>query len=237
MKKKKLLKTLIIIVIVVLFLLIFTIGILNVINKKQEEKIVDGKYTQKDIEIIQNEVTNYLSDKITPRGMSRLYGQYNGMNEPSELYRNLYVLVSILPEISKVSYNGDKELNSYYEKNIEKLEEIGITEKNQFISFANYLKETGYNGEKFSYCQIETNTFKYVDGYLTFDLSFYFDNFENEFKLKVNFANSSAAEPIVFYTTDTEKSLEEEKVELENNENDLNNSTEQNVETVEVNEN
>ena len=50
--------------------------------------VVDDKYTQEDLEIMDNEIENYLSDKITPKGMVQIYLK---QDIPYELLKQIIV--------------------------------------------------------------------------------------------------------------------------------------------------
>lgn len=211
MNRKKIRK-----ILLILLAVLFVIFILLSLFKKKEELPTYGEYTQEDINIIQKEVEEYYSDKITPIGMSRLYGQYNGMNELNDLYRKLNLFVKYLPKVAKIS--SEEEAYKYYNSNTEDIKDnLGIMTLDEFITFTNYLNSVNYNGEKYISSIIEEDTYKYSRGYLTFDLSFSFENFDNEFKLKVHFANSSTVEPIVFYTIIDDKINDNKDKVIENN--------------------
>ena len=53
--------------------------------------------------MINDQVGDYLSDKVVPKGLARLYGPYKGKNEMSDLYRKLYLLVQELPKLKYAS--------------------------------------------------------------------------------------------------------------------------------------
>lgn len=205
MKKKKLLRILIFIIIIILLICIFKLK-----NYIEKSKVVDGVYTQKDLDIIDDEVKNYTSDKIIPRGMSKLYGNYKGDNDLNDIYRSIYIFVNYLPTLSKkVKFNDNDSIVSYYEKNKNKIENnIGITNSDDFIKFIGYLNKVGYNQEKFIDCQIDSSTFKTEKSYFSFNLIFNFENFENEVKLKLNFANYATTQPTVYYSIIEDENIE-----------------------------
>lgn len=206
MKKKDIWKLLIIISIVIL-LLILVYFLIKIINYNKSVKIVDGIHTQEDIDIIEEEVKDYLSDKIAPKGLSKLYGKYDGENDFNDMYRNIYSFVNYLPKISKkIKYDNNESISSYYEENKNDIKNIiGITKLSDFEEFIEYLNKTNYNGEKFLECQIDNETFKNEKDYFSFDLIFTFDNFDNEFKLKLSFANKTITKPMVYYSVVKDK--------------------------------
>lgn len=197
MKKKDICKLLIIIG-------IFILGycLVKFINYKYETEIVDGVYTQKDLDIIEEDVNNYLSDKVTPKGLSKLYGNYKGENDLNDMYRSLYKFVNYLPTLSKkVEYTDSESISTYYEKNKEDIKiNLGITNIEDFIKFIKFLDKVKYNGEKFLECKLDSSTFKNGAEYFSFDVIFYFEEFENEFKLNLNFANYVTTNPMIYYS-------------------------------------
>lgn len=198
MKKNKKVKKIVLVVLIILFAILAMVALilLNLRNKDTETNNV--RYTEEDIEIIKEDVSNYLSDKITPQGISRLYGKYKGKNELSDLYRGIYLFVNYLPDLSAVSSD---EIHAYYEQNKSTISKnLGISSEEDFVLLFNYVKGTGYKNQKFSTCKIQNDTIEALEDYFTFDLYFTFEKFENEFKVKVHFANNKNAHPLVFYT-------------------------------------
>lgn len=203
MKKNKKVKKVILILIAVLAILgIVAMIMLNRVKRSSE--MSNERYTEEDVEIIQDEVTNYLSDKVTPQGMSRLYGKYKGDNELNDLYRKLYLFVNYLPTLSEDTKDfTDEQISKYYEENKSTIRSnLGASSAEELLSIIKYIRKTGYEKQAFSTCKILTDTFEEKDDYFTFDLTFSFDEFENEFKVKVHFANKITANSIVFYTVD-----------------------------------
>lgn len=76
MKRKNILK---LISILIVICIIAIVSIVKIRNYIRETVIVDGMRTQKDIDDIQKQVENYVSDKIVPKGLSRLYGTIKGI--------------------------------------------------------------------------------------------------------------------------------------------------------------
>ena len=197
MKRKDMLK-----IIIIILIIICIISIVKIKDYIDKTKIVDEVYTQEDLDIIEEEVESYLSDKITPRGMSRLYGNYDGENDLNEIYRSLYKLVNYLPLLSeKIKYDNADSINSYYIKNEKDIKtNLGIENEENFIAFIEYLKNIEYNGQEFIDCQIDNSTLKSENRYFSFNIILNLKDFNNEFKLKVNFANNSSVQPIVYYS-------------------------------------
>ena len=197
MKNKSILKFVIVIIIVICLIAIF-----EVTNYIKQTKIVDGVRTQKDIEIIQNQVESYLSDKITPKSIAKLYGKYDGDNDLNDMYRSIYSFVNYLPTLSKkVKYDNKDAIISYYESNKDDIKKnLGISKQEEFLAFIEYLNKVGYHGEKFVSCEIDSSTINKGKKYFSFELTFDFENFTNDFKLKLNFANYTSKQPIVYYS-------------------------------------
>lgn len=169
--------------------------------KTKKEILVDGLHTQEDLDIMDDEINSYLSDKIVPVGMSTLYGRYKGKNDINDIYRSLYKFVNYLPILSKkVQSKEENEIKSYYEDNKDKIEEnIGINNFDDFKKIILYLNSIEYNGEKYKDCEIDDLTFKNNNYYFSFNITFNFERFENKMKLKLNFANSKTLNN-VFYS-------------------------------------
>ena len=201
MKTDKKLKKAIILLLIIGFILI---GIILIIINIKQNTLVDDRYTEKDVEIINQEIESYLSDKITPKGLSKLYGRYNGDNELNDLYRKLYLFVYNLTSLYNDVIKLDN-LNEYFEKNKANIKNnFGITNIENFEKIVTYIKNTGYSGQDFIDCQIIDDTFNEINNYFVFNLKFNFKDFNNEFVLRVNFANSKTETPMVFYSILTE---------------------------------
>ena len=201
MKTDKKLKKAIILLLIIGFILI---GIILIIINIKQNTLVDDRYTEKDVEIINQEIESYLSDKITPKGLSKLYGRYNGDNELNDLYRKLYLFVYNLLSLYNDVIKLDN-LNEYFEKNKANIKNnFGITNIENFEKIVTYIKNTGYSGQDFIDCQIIDDTFNEINNYFVFNLKFNFKDFNNEFVLRVNFANSKTETPMVFYSILTE---------------------------------
>lgn len=201
MKTDKKLKKAIILLLIIGFILI---GIILIIINIKQNTLVDDRYTEKDVEIINQEIESYLSDKITPKGLSKLYGRYNGDNELNDLYRKLYLFVYNLPSLYNDVIKLDN-LNEYFEKNKANIKNnFGITNIENFEKIVTYIKNTGYSGQDFIDCQIIDDTFNEINNYFVFNLKFNFKDFNNEFVLRVNFANPKTETPMVFYSILTE---------------------------------
>ena len=201
MKTDKKLKKAIILLLIIGFILI---GIILIIINIKQNTLVDDRYTEKYVEIINQEIESYLSDKITPKGLSKLYGRYNGDNELNDLYRKLYLFVYNLPSLYNDVIKLDN-LNEYFEKNKANIKNnFGITNIENFEKIVTYIKNTGYSGQDFIDCQIIDDTFNEINNYFVFNLKFNFKDFNNEFVLRVNFANSKTETPMVFYSILTE---------------------------------
>ena len=163
MKTDKKLKKAIILLLIIGFILI---GIILIIINIKQNTLVDDRYTEKDVEIINQEIESYLSDKITPKGLSKLYGRYNGDNELNDLYRKLYLFVYNLPSLYNDVIKLDN-LNEYCEKNKANIKNnFGITNIENFEKIVTYIKNTGYSGQDFIDCQIIDDTFNEINNFI-----------------------------------------------------------------------
>ena len=215
MKKKTIKKLIFVFLIIILILTI----ILLLLTKQKKPVLVTNADDAITCGItIQEEVKKYYVDKITPSGISKLYGNYNGDNDLNDFYRKLYVLVNYLPEVSEVAYKDSTEISNYYNSHKTTIKNnLGLSKEKHFAKFCEYLKETGYRGEKYEESEIQYETYKYDDQYNTFDLTFKFENFDNNFRLKVHFANKSYTDPIVFYSLVKDPVLSENDIVLPEN--------------------
>ncbi len=200
MKNKKKFKRFSIIFLIILCILL--VILIFFLTKTKKETLVDGLHTQEDLEIMDDEIDSYLSDKIVPVGMSTLYGKYKGNNDLNDIYRSLYRFINYLPTLSKKVQSKDESgIESFYESNKAKIEEnTGINNSEDFKKFISYLNSIGYSAEKYKNCEIDTSTFNNSNNYFSFNISFNFEGFENKMKLKLNFANGQSSNK-VFYST------------------------------------
>ena len=208
MKSKKI-KTIIFTILIVVLILIAVIYAIKTKNKRQ---VVNEQ------EIIRQDMEKYESDKIIPRGVGGFSGTYKGSNRGDDLYRKLYVLVNYLPELSEVAYKDSTEISNYYNSHKTTIKNnLGLSKEKHFAKFCEYLKETGYKGEKYEDSEIQYETYKYDDQYNSFDVTFQFENFDNDFRLKVHFANKSYTDPMVFYSLVKDQVLNESDIVLSEN--------------------
>lgn len=195
-------KNFIVKVFIVVIIFICAISIIEIMKYIRENEIVDGIYTQKDIDIMNEEVKEYLSDKITPKGISKLYGNYEGENDLNDIYRSIYSFVNYLPNLSKkIKYDEEESIVSYYEKNKRDIKDnLCITKQDEFVKFIGYLNKVGYHGDKFISSEIDASTFEIKKRYFSFSLKLNFENINNDFYVKLNFANSKSTEPEIYYS-------------------------------------
>ena len=216
MKNKKISKLIAILLIILLVLIITLISV----NKIKKQYSVENlpEFTQKDLEIIKEDLENYRSDKIIPIGNGRMMGTYEGDNDTDDLYKKLYIFVNYLPELSKVAYKNSSEISEYYNSHKTTIKSnLGLSKEKNFMKFCEYIKETGYKGEKYEDSEIQYATYKYDDQYNSFDVTFKFENFDNDFRLKVHFANKSYTDPMVFYSLVKDQVLNESDIVVPEN--------------------
>ena len=188
--KKALLK-----IIILLLILLIVFCIMLFFLKKQNN-------TQSDEEIQEEMIENYTSDKTIPRAMSTLYSHYKGNRSLNDLYRNLDVFVKYLPELSDNIYTlNETELKQYYSTNKNTIiQNLGIRNEESFIQFAQYINSYDLNGKEFNYCEIDKDTYRNSEeGYLVFNIQFYFNGIEKPLNLEIHFSNSEKTKTSVIY--------------------------------------
>lgn len=216
---KKVLKICICVLVIIALILVLMI---KIINTNIEESSL---YTKEDLELINQSVDNYLSDKITPRGIAKLYGAYNGDNDINNMYRGIYKFVNYLPELSKkVKYDDLENIKNFYNENSNAIKEnIGIINQEDFIKFIEFLNKNNYHGEDFIDCQLDSETFKNKNSYFTFEITFNFEKLESDFRLLLHFSNNNHTQPETYFSvieesveSNTENVVEEKVNEFEN---------------------
>lgn len=193
---KKVLKICMSVLVIIALVLVLMIFIINT-NAKQ-----DSLYTKEDLELINQSVNNYLSDKITPKGIAKLYGAYDGDNDINDMYRGIYRFVNYLPELSKkVKYDDLEDIKEFYNENSNAIKEnIGIVNQEDFIQFIEFLNKNNYHGEDFIDCQLDSKTFKNKNSYFTFEISFNFEKLESDFRLLLSFSNNNHTQPEIYFS-------------------------------------
>lgn len=196
-KKNKKNKMILISIIVLFVLLILMLLLYQYISENTK---VDEKYTKKDLKLIDDQIDSYLEDKIVPSGLSKLYGNYKGDNDLNDIYRSIYSLVNYMPTLSKkIEFDNDESINKFYEKNkIDIKSNLGIDNLEDFTTFINYLNEEGYEAQKFIECSLDSSTFTTKGRYFSFNLKLNFE--ELSLQIKLNFANNSGTQPLVYYS-------------------------------------
>lgn len=190
MNKKK--KIILVILIILGISLVICLTVLNQYKNSEEKydtETVDGIYTQKDIDIIQESVDNYVSDKVVPTGISKLYGQYQGNNDLSDLYRGIKKVSDYIPLISeKLNGKSDTDIKKYYDTNKKEIiQNTGIIDSEDFVNFAKYILE--FNSLKtLNSSAIITDTISTDDNFLMFDLKLVYED-NQEVIVKTYFKN------------------------------------------------
>ena len=172
---------------------------IKIINTNSEK---NSLYTSEDLELINQSVDNYLSDKITPRGIAKLYGAYSGDNDINDMYRGIYRFVNYLPELSEnVKYDDLEKINEFYNENLNKIKEnLGIVNQEDFVKFIEFLNKNNYHGEKFIDCQLDSKTFKNKNSYFTFEITFNFEKLDSDFRLLLHFSNNNHTQPEIYFS-------------------------------------
>lgn len=196
---KDLKKLLIALFVLLVLVLIVVMSILSLKKKSAEGKV---EYTQEDLNIIEDQVSNYLQDKIVPNGLSRMYGKYKGSNEFSDMYRSMYRFVNYLPTISEnnvYSMNENDRL-AYFESNKETiLENVGIQSFEDFNVFVDYLNDNNYYGEKYLSCKVMPKEITSEGGFFIVDIGFTFEGIEEPIVFTLHFANTYNNPIMVMY--------------------------------------
>lgn len=194
--------------IIIIFLIIALLALvicLSIIKNAKHERVAEGKvgYTDEDIKLIHEGIQEFYEDKITPIGLSTLYGKYKGNNDFRELYKSFYVFVNYLPAIvEQKMYDMDEAgIASYYESNKDAITyNLGIKSSQEFVGFVRYLKDKGYNGQEFKTCEVMSTEKRTEEGYYIFDVGFNFNGIENPIVFTISFSNAKSTIPMVIYT-------------------------------------
>lgn len=189
-------------IIILLVLLVVMIGVYEVLQYKRKHVIVDGIHTQEDLDLIDEQIDNYLSDKIVPVGLSKLYGAYKGSNDLNDMYRGIYSFVNYISKVSKkVDFSNEKDISNFYQKNKDDIKKnLGLLEEKEFIKVIKYLDKTGYNGQNFIDCKLDSSTFAVGGGYFSYKLTFNFENLEGKVDFKLYFANYPKNERLIYFS-------------------------------------
>lgn len=194
---KKVLITLIVIVVVIIIIVL----VRNSINKK-----VVNEVAQTDEQLVQESVESYSEGKVFPRGISELMAKYEGQNSKNDLYESLDNLVNeYLPTLFEdiEGLNDSQLTNLFNGKKTEITENLGITQEDDFKKLATYLQKNNYGGNKFEYCEIDSNSYRTAGGnrYLSFIINLKYENQENQLQLRVYFANMTSTNPEIIYAS------------------------------------
>lgn len=147
---------------------------------------------------MQKTLNNYFSDKITPRGISTLYGKYKGENDKNDLFRNFKKFVDYMEVLSNDT-NGlnNNEIRKYYNNNKKTISDNLAQSEDEFYNFTKNMDGTIYKSSDFKYCEIDDSSYSDNDNYLTFNITFNYNN--ASLKVQVSFANNKGFEPEVVY--------------------------------------
>ena len=196
-------KDLILAVVVILGAILLFIALILLNIDSSDNKPGKTGYTKEDVKILQDGLADYMSDKVMPQGLSKLYGKYKGENELEDLYKKLKLFIGYLPNVGELAAKSkdNQDIISYYKSNDSEISKyMGITTQDEFVKFVNYLKDVGKKKKKYVSCKVQADTIEEVDDYLTFDLTITFENFDNEFKVKAHLANIPNANPLVYFS-------------------------------------
>ena len=197
MEKKKII-IIIIIFLIILIGLTITLKILNA--KKEADEELEIQLTERE-ELSANAKEQYFSDKICPQGMATIYTKYDGSNDINDLYRSLYKLVKFIENsYDEISILDDIGIQEYYKNNWWNIKKsIGITDAQELSKFVNYIKSIGFSNEKYKKCKIIPTSYQEENNYLTFNISFSYEEKEDFVNLKVYFAKEKGIDPEIKY--------------------------------------
>lgn len=173
-------------------LLLVLIIVMSILSLKKNSSEGRDEYTQEDLNIIEDQVSSYLQDKIVPNGLSRMYGKYKGSNEFSDMYRSMYRFVNYLPTIveNNVYRMKEDDRSLYFDTNKEKiLDNFGIESFEDFNAFVDYLEDNNYYGEKYLSCKVMPKEMTSEGGFFIVDIGFTFEGIEEPIVFTLHFAN------------------------------------------------
>ncbi len=197
----KLIKKILITLVIVVVIIVIVVLVRNAVNKK-----VVNETEQTDKQLLQESMESYSEDKVFPRGMAELMTKYDGQNNKNDLYKSLNNLVNkYLPTLFE-DINGldDSQLTNLFNNKKDEIEEnLGITQEDDFKKLATYLQNNNYGGNKFEYCEIDSDSYRTAGGnrYLSFIINFKYENQENQLQLRVYFANMTSTNPEIIYAS------------------------------------
>jgi len=196
MKKTKN-KSIAVLSIMVLIIVICLIGIIVLNNSKPRS--MKREYSKEDLNIMEEQLSSYLDDKIVPNGLSRMYGQYKGDNEFSDLYRSLYKFVNYLPKMETDN------IETFYENNKNDIiEAIGAESQEEYVAIVNHFIDSGYTGQKYLNCRVMNSNFTTENGFFIVNIGFNFEGMDNPIVVNVAFSTREGAKPMVKYSPYTE---------------------------------
>lgn len=200
MKKRFIIPILIIVIIISIALWQY----IKIKKYKDSTELVDGQYTQEQLDDINRQVGDYLSDKIVPEGLSYLTFQYSGENDLNDFYKGIYSFANYIPKLSKKIKGKNQEyIEEYYQKNkAEITENSGITKQSEFIKLTNYLNQEQEEIKKIQSVKIEKDSCENGKKYFTCDISFKYLNQELKFKAYIYNQTTYANEIFKFETID-----------------------------------
>ena len=187
-------KTFAILFVICLVALLFIIIIISL--NKTDSTDLKSEYSQEDLNIMEDQLSNYLDDKIVPNGLSRMYGKYKGNNEFSDLYRSLYRFVNYLPNtVGKLD-----EVESDYEKNVSQIvDSLGCKDVEEYRALLEYMSSCGYEGQDYLSCKVMDSDFVTENGFFIVNIGFYFEGLDDPIVIKVMFSTKVSAYPKVKY--------------------------------------
>ena len=175
------------IIFAITILILFVVLLFNLLfiakkKKAQAEENIDN--------YVYVENKEFYANKIFPVNFYRVELAYDGYQNLNELCEKIYKLVyNYIPELNK--FDSKERVMEYYESNAEQIsKDIGISNKNDFITFYN---KVYINSDTLEYknCEILLDSAKKTSSQITFDMKITY-NEDKEVILNVCIPNSKA---------------------------------------------
>ena len=178
MKRKKQ-KIIILILCLLLIILLVSLSLLK--DKDEQEKIKESKKTQTYEEFIEE----YSNKVIYPRNIAEMYN-YEGEISSNNIYESFRTFVDYLSYLN----NNVDTVNSedfYNEKAKEIKNKLGIEDKDDFITFIEYISDKNVDSNDFRYAEIESGSSYVEERYFKFILNLHYGE-ENVVSFLVSWA-------------------------------------------------
>lgn len=175
-----------------LFLMLAIFIAILVIAIKTNEKL-DVTYNGEEVQRFTKE---YIEGRLHPQGIWTFKQNYKGDVTPEVFYTKLDVAQKFITDLSEIL--DEKDTEKIYEANSSEIAKyLGIQSKEEFAKVADIIKESKIKNLPFNFCRIESDSYKYENGYVKFNMSFCYEN-GTEMLLGINIIKiQSKNEPIL----------------------------------------